>query len=361
LPRKTKYDRFVKPVTSKGRVYLYFDTGRIDERGRKVMTRLPDLSDRFHYGSTYAGLLAARTRREREGVVDATLMTIPKLIDLFQRSPQWRELSDRSQYLYTMYLDRFAKMMPTAPAAEVTGDDIVRIMDKMGKTPGAANLLLGAVASLYKWARGRHVPRECRPTFEVERFKLGEHDPWPEHVVEAALTCDDADIRLATHLLYFTAQRIGDVLKMRWSDVRDGYIHQLVQQKTDVELTIPVHERLEAELARTPRNGLTIIANAKGRKRSQEWVRTKLQAFAREHGVDIVPHGLRKNAVNALLENECSVAETAAISGQTLQLVEFYAKKRDQKKLARGCLLGVIGKAVSSASFGMRRKDRASS
>jgi integrase len=338
LPRKTKYDRFVKPVTSKGRVYLYFDTGRIDERGRKVMTRLPDLSDRFHYGSTYAGLLAARTRREREGVVDATLMTIPKLIDLFQRSPQWRELSDRSQYLYTMYLDRFAKMMPTAPAAEVTGDDIVRIMDKMGKTPGAANLLLGAVASLYKWARGRHVPRECRPTFEVERFKLGEHDPWPEPVLEAALRADDDLVRLGTHMLYFTAQRLNDVRAMRWSDIRNDSI-SLVQDKTGKELRIPLTEALKAELARTSRKGLFILANDKGHKVSITQLRGRLQTFAAKLGSEVVPHGLRKNAVNALLEAGCTVAETAAISGQTLQLVEMYAKKRDQGKLANAAIL----------------------
>jgi hypothetical protein len=43
--------------------------------------------------------------------------------------------------------------------------------------------------------------------------------------------------------------------------------------------------------------------------------------------------------VNALLECGCSAAETAAISGQTLQLVEHYAKKRDQRKLASAAIL----------------------
>jgi hypothetical protein len=336
MPRK--YDRYVKPVWSKGNLYLYFDTGQTDERKRKIYTRLPDLSDKFAYGTAYAAALTARSRRA-SGEQDSSQITIPALIDLWQKSPAFRKKAAGTQRVYNIYLAKVAAMLPTAPAAELTSSDVILLMDRLGETPGAANLMVGAIGGLYKWARGRHVSQQSRPTYGVPLNDLDEHDPWPEHVVEAALTCDDADIRLATHLLYFTAQRIGDVLKMRWSDVRDGYIHQLVQQKTDVELTIPVHERLEAELARTPRNGLTIIANAKGRKRSQEWVRTKLQAFAREHGVDIVPHGLRKNAVNALLENECSVAETAAISGQTLQLVEFYAKKRDQKKLASAAIV----------------------
>jgi hypothetical protein len=64
-----------------------------------------------------------------------------------------------------------------------------------------------------------------------------------------------------------------------------------------------------------------------------------LQAFAAELGVKVVPHGLRKNAVNALLEAGCSAAETATISGQTLQMVEHYAKARSQKRLGEIAIL----------------------
>jgi hypothetical protein len=52
-----------------------------------------------------------------------------------------------------------------------------------------------------------------------------------------------------------------------------------------------------------------------------------------------VPHGLRKNAVNALLEAGCSAAEAASISGQSLQMVEHYAKQRAQARLADAAVL----------------------
>lgn len=57
------------------------------------------------------------------------------------------------------------------------------------------------------------------------------------------------------------------------------------------------------------------------------------------HGQSATVHGLRKNAVNTLLEVGCSVAETAAISGQTLQMVEHYAKQRNQSVLASAAVL----------------------
>ncbi|MEG8051008.1 hypothetical protein QP178_14425 [Sphingomonas aurantiaca] len=51
-----------------------------------------------------------------------------------------------------------------------------------------------------------------------------------------------------------------------------------------------------------------------------------------------MPHGLRKNAVIALLEAGCSTAETASVSGQSLQMVELYARQRNQSTLADSAL-----------------------
>jgi hypothetical protein len=63
-------------------------------------------------------------------------------------------------------------MLPTAPAAELTSSDVILLMDRLGETPGAANLMVGAIGGLYKWARGRHVSQQSRPTLwrAAERF-----------------------------------------------------------------------------------------------------------------------------------------------------------------------------------------------
>ena len=62
--------------------------------------------------------------------------------------------------------------------------------------------------------------------------------------------------------------------------------------------------------------------------------RAYAQAWASKRGSKIVAHGLRKNAVNALLEAGCSVGEVSSVSGQSLALVEHYAKRRSNRKLA---------------------------
>ena len=50
-------------------------------------------------------------------------------------------------------------------------------------------------------------------------------------------------------------------------------------------------------------------------------------------------HGLRKSAVVFLLEAGCTDAEVSAITGQSRQMVEHYAKQVNQKKLAAAAVL----------------------
>jgi integrase len=306
----------VKRVRSKGGVYYYFDTGRRSPKGTPIYVRLPDPSDKRAFGGAYAVQLAARSR-DIEVAPDA--LTIPGLIALYQKSPEWRKKAEGTQRIYGIYLRRLEQLLPTAPANEILASDIARLMDNMGETPGAANLFVRTVATLYRWGRARgHVHN--KPAEGIEMLELGEHEPWPDHILEAALSSDKADVRLYAHLLLYTAQRIGDVCRMRWTDIRDGAIH-VRQQKTDRTLVIPLHPKLKAELAKQPRASMFIVPTRTGKPMHQQTIRKALQAFAYGLGSDVVPHGLRKNAVHELLYVGCSAAEVAAITGQSLQMV----------------------------------------
>ena len=317
----------VKRVTSKGHLYHYFDTGQKKD-GRPILLRLPDPADKAGYGVAYAAALSGRARRSAR----AELLTVPVFVDQFLSSEYLATKAASTRDAYRMALTRFKQLLPSAPAGEVRPDHIVKLMDKLADKPGAANALLGGVSALYKWGRRRRLVTN-EPARGVEQLPMGEHQPWPDDLLAAALAAEDAEVRLAVHLLYFTAQRIGDVIRMRWSDVRDGRIH-VVQQKTGRPLEVPIHEQLAEELARAPKKGLTILAGPRSAPRKAATIRDKLQAFAIARQQKIVPHGLRKNAVIALLEAGCSTAEAAAISGQSLQMVEHYAKLRSQRVLA---------------------------
>lgn len=324
-------DRIVKHVKrtkAKGRIYYYFDTGQDDERGRRIWKRLPDPSDRA-FGATYAAMLGHRSRRDNV----AAQITVAGLINMFQASDKFDKLAASTQRLYRLYQGELADKLGTAPAQLVERKDIVLLLDKMADRPGAANMVQRAGGAAYAWGRRRgHVTND--PFAGIEEMGTGEHQPWPEDALARALASNDDLARLSVHLLYYTAQRIGDVAAMQWRDIGDGFI-TVTQQKTGKELEIPIHNDLAAELARHPRTLATIIPGPISEAKKNR-MRLAIQAAV---GAKLVPHGLRKNAVNALLESGCSTAETAAISGQSLQMVEYYAKRRSQKKLGRSAML----------------------
>ena len=328
----------VKRVKARGKVYHYFDTGVDVGNGRggtkRVYSRLPDIRDP-RFANSYAAAQGARTKRANA----QSFLTVAKLIDLYQRSPQFRKLSEASQKLYCIYHAKVADLIGNAPADAVEPRDVRRIMDGMADTPGAANALRRVMGPLYRWARQRqHVSRTTDPIADVDVFESGEHQPWPQAVIDAALASDDARVRLPVALLLYTAQRIGDVMRMRWADIESGAI-VVRQSKTGKALVVPMHRRLAAELDRTPRTGMTIITGDQGQPITDQYVRIALKKHCATFGLDLVPHGLRKNAVIALLESGCSIAETASISGQSFAMVEHYAKQRDQGKLATAAIL----------------------
>ncbi len=66
----------------------------------------------------------------------------------------------------------------------------------------------------------------------------------------------------------------------------------------------------------------------------------------------LVFHGLRKSAVVFLLEAGCTDAEVAAITGQSRQMVEHYAKQVNQRKLAATAMSKWEASDADSASKG---------
>lgn len=323
--------KYVKRTKAKGRFYYYFDTGQLDEHGRRVWNRLPDPSDRT-FGATYAAMLGHRSRRDNA----AAELSVSALIRLYQASDKFGKHAASTQRLYNLYLAELTDKLGPAPAQRVERKDIVLLLDKMADRPGAANMVKRAGGAAYAWARKRgHVTND--PFAEIEEMDTGEHEPWPEEALKLALEAEDDLPRLAAHLLYYTAQRIGDVAAMRWQDIKDGFI-SVTQRKTGKVLDFPIHADLAKELARHPRSLSTIIPGKPAESKNNR-IRLALQGVVAPHGYKVVPHGLRKNAVNALLEAGCSAAETAAISGQSLQMVEYYAKLRSQKKLGQAAML----------------------
>lgn len=125
---------------------------------------------------------------------------------------------------------------------------VLALRDKYASTPAAENNL----TSMLSWS----VPRGWRadnPCEHVKKLKGSEpYEPWSWEAIEMLREAAPLEIWWVTALALFTGQRQGDVLQMKWSDVRDGVV-SVIQEKTGVRVWIPIHRALAKILAEVPR------------------------------------------------------------------------------------------------------------
>jgi len=352
---KRRLPKYVHKKVAKGRTYYYFDTGARDGRGNRVLSRLPDIRDP-RFGTA---LQAANGQRTKQSGPE-NVKSFDWLCRLYERSPEWRGLSEASKNLYALHLGYANANFRSAngrswPLAIITAEHAVAIRDKYADRPGTANAILKALGSLYSWALkpGRKYVKESIVT-GVDQLPTGEHEPWELWLIEEALS--DPSVRLPVALLYFLGQRIGDTVRMGPQNNVRGVMH-VTQQKTGTQLRITAHRRLAQIIEEdAPKGAMLYLLNERGKPMTEPALRARLQKWARARGCEIVPHGLRKSAVNALLEAGCSAAEVSAITGQSMQMIEHYAKKRDRGHLASSAILKF--EARDKAGTGSERANR---
>jgi integrase len=160
---------------------------------------------------------------------------------------------------------------------------------------------------------------------------------WTEAEINQFLACHGPGTRarLAMTILLYTGQRRGDVIRMGRQHIRESILH-VRQQKTGIELAIPVHATLAAIIAETPADHLTFLTTQTGKPFSAagfgNWFRDRCNKAGLSH---CSAHGLRKAAARRLAEAGCTMHEIAAITGHaSLSEVQRYTKAADQKRLA---------------------------
>jgi integrase len=325
---------FLRKKSAKGKTYYYFDAGK-GGAGERILTKLPDIKDP-RFGDCYARAKAARTNRtNKQGI-----LTLDGLIRQYERSPEFRGLSASTQKSYTLYLGRANSLIRTKkgdspPAKLIERKDVLALRDALADTPGAANQSVRAVGALFAWAMDNEKAKS-NPAEKVKKFPAQPHEPWPEELLEEAIA--DPQVGMPVALLYFTGQRINEVVKMSWRDIGDGFMRVYVQ-KTDRHIEVALLPELWGMLQRQPKDSVAILTNANGKPWTTSGLRYKLQTWAKERGQKVVPHGLRKNAVISLLQAGCTTAEVSGITDQSIQMVEHYAKQVNKLGLGRAAVV----------------------
>ncbi len=326
--------QYLRHKRAKGRDYWYFDTGTRTPAGKPILSPLPAPKSPS-FGAAYARAQAARTTRANK----SSAPTLENLIRAFEKSPEFRSKAESTKRSYLRYLEVAnglirSKTGESPPLERIEKKDVIAVREHLSAKEGAASQAVRSLSALFAWAVKNDRMKD-NPAKGVTKFGSKDHAPWPEALVEEAL--DDPQVGLAVALFYFTGQRINEVVKMSRRHIRDGYMDVFVQ-KTSSSIKVAILPELMERLASAD-TGLTLLVNSNGQPWSQSGLRQKLQAWAKERGQHVVPHGLRKNAVNALFEAGCTAAEVSGITDQSIGMLEHYAKDRNKLRLGQAAIV----------------------
>ena len=242
-------------------------------------------------------------------------------------------------------LERFRAAYSERPFARLPAEWIEGLLDS--KPPHAARSWLVTLRSLCQFALKRRYLR-TDPTANIKQRSIkgdGFHT-WTEEEIAKfeARHPVGTKPRLAFALLLYTAQRRSDVVRMGRQHIRDGVL-TMKQQKTGVELPIPVHPHLQAVLDATPSQHLTFLITATGKPYGGNAFTEQFRNWCDASGLSqrCKPHGLRKAACRRLAEAGCSGNEIMAISGHaTMKELVRYTKAADRALLARNAMAKAV-------------------
>lgn len=318
---------YVYRRAAKGREYWYFERG-----GIRVPVPPPDHPE---FPEKYAIL-----RRGSPLPPPPQARTFRRLIADYRASARWAKLSPRTRRDYERVLSWALATMADLDPAKMERRHVLRARDENRDRLRFANYIVQVLSVLFEQAidQGWMTHNPARGIPLLKRQGDGPHRPWPPELLEAFTEAAEPGsiARTAMELCIGTGQRIGDVLKMRWADIRDGGI-EVQQGKTGAKLWIPFTPRLAAYLAGLPRRGLTIICTRVGRPVTYHPAAAEIRRIRRQINAEAYTiHGWRYTAAAELAAAGCTDDEIQAITGHKARaMVIKYAGPTRQATRAR--------------------------
>ena len=296
----------------------------------------PEFMEAYEEALAGQGKVEIGAKRTMQGTVRALVVS-------YFQSLEFLSLQPSSQESYRSVAEAFCREHGDKRVATLRREHVVKLVAaRVQKSLGSANWLLKVLRLLMRHAIEAGL-RDDDPTRDVKqiRVKSSGYHSWTEDEIEQFERTHPIGTRarLAFALLLYSGQRRSDVIRMGRQHIRDGVL-QVRQQKTGVELLIPVHQTLAEIIAKTPKDHLTFLTTQYGRGFAGvsfgHWFRKQCNAAGLPH---CSAHGLRKAAARRLADAGASTHEIAAITGHaSLREVQRYTRGADQKRLARAAM-----------------------
>ena len=341
-----KLPRYVQGFVVEGRAYHYL------RRAGSTRVPLPGLPWSPPFMAAYQAALDAAppligATRTRPGSLDAALA-------LYYPSKAFGALRASTQAKHRASLERWRNEHGDKPLGRLPPGHIDYMLEKM--PPHAARNWLKAARHFCKFCV-RHKLIATDPTLGIRAPvpPSDGHPPWSDEQIARYRAAHPvgSKARLALELGFYTAQRRGDVVRMGRQHLSDCLHERLRelgvesmlfvrQEKTGVELDIPIHPELQAVLDATPGGHLTFLTTKTGKSYGANDFSEQFRKWCDDAELPraCVFHGLRHTALTQAAGAGDTVHELAAFGGhRSLKMLERYTKRFDRARLMRDAMV----------------------
>lgn len=295
---------------------LYFKHGAFWYVKRGRWTRLAD--NRLDALSAYARLCDV-PKGEMSDLIDDALAAK-------------RNLAPATRKSYAVAARKLKAMLVEFSPQQVKSKHVAGIKRQLAATPNMANRCLSVLKVVFQYAVEEQIV-DSNPCVGVERHEERKRSRYLSDAEYAAIHSKAGPrLQVIMDLAYFTAQRIGDVLAIRRSDLTDDGI-RFKQGKTGTMLTVawtpPLQDAVErAKLLNRSIVAFTLLHNRRGKAPGYRTVRDQWDRAVAAAGVlDAHIHDLRaKSLTDAKREGK----DPTALAGHTSKaMTDRYIRLRE--------------------------------
>lgn len=257
-------------------------------------------------------------------------MKVRDVVTEYMKSRRFNDLSSSSKDQYFQCLMKVEAAMGDMDITDVKRRDVLKMHDSLSDRPSTANATIRISSIFFNFAIDMEYIH-ANPATRISPLKTGTLKRWDVEQIMKVIALGHRRISTAVALAYYTGQREADVLKMRWTDIKDNCLH-VTQSKTGQVLEIMIAKELHDVLNSIGRDGDYIVSGSK--PLSGPAFRNQFTRVIRSLGIDLPFHGIRKTVGCILAEKGSSVNEIAAMLGhKTLAMAALYTRQANNTKM----------------------------
>lgn len=262
------------------------------------------------------------------------------VIALYEASSKYEKLRDSTKKDYRLWLTRISQRFGQTPMGAFTDwrmrGDVIEWRDQWAQQPRSADKAIVMMVTLLNWAveNGKLERHHCHgiellhhadkseQIWEASHWKAVQaQKDFPRHVMTA--------LRLAS----LTGLRLGDLVRLEWSQVFEKNITVEKTRKRGGRAVIPIFPELRALLDEIGRREGAVLLNSRGTPWTESGLETVWQRRKPE-GFDRTIHDLRGTFVTFLAVKGLTDEQIARVVGWTAQKVgEIRSRYVDEAKV----------------------------